>query len=90
MKLNKKQSEIKELINVQGKWYHLLLTSGAIAHLSKPLDVYNEVHSSVNIWRNQPFFYQHEVWYGSLLNKWYTIIRKMICFKHNFLLYLQS
>lgn len=66
---------MREIINIQGKWYNYLGAWGGRCYLGKTTDVYNEVEKSGIIWNMQPFFYQNEIWYGSLLCKWYKLIR---------------
>jgi hypothetical protein len=68
----------RDIINVQGKWYNLLLMSGGKAYLSNLFDTYNEVEKEGVIWEMQPFFYQNEIWYGPILQK---IIYKLRQFK---------
>lgn len=68
---------MKELINIQGKWYHLLGMYGGVAYLSDLFDIGNEVCKSGVIWEMQPFFYQNEKWYGNILQKIIGQIRNL-------------
>jgi len=56
-----------KLIKVQGKWYNLLGMNGGRAYLGKLWDINNCCDDGFIIWEKQPFFYQHEYWYGGLL-----------------------
>jgi len=66
---------MKTIINIQGKWYHLLLSSWGKVYLSKLLDIDNEVEKEGIVWNMQPFFYQNEVWYGGLFRFFIMIVR---------------
>jgi hypothetical protein len=66
---------MKEIINIQGKWYNHLGTWGGKCYLGKITDHNNEVEKQGVIWKMQPFFYQNEKWYGNLLFKWYKLKR---------------
>ena len=66
-----------KIINIQGKWYRLLLMSGGKAYLSSLYDLDNEVHQEGIIWKMQPFFYQDEIWYGNIYQRYINIIRTL-------------
>lgn len=72
---------MKEIINIQGKWYNHLGTWSGKCYLGKITDHYNEVEKEGIIWNLQPFFYQNEVWYGKILYMWFKIIRWIYKFK---------
>lgn len=60
---------MKKIINIEGKWYILLGMYGGQFYATKLFDINNEVAKSGVIWFNQPFFYEHERWYGFILKK---------------------
>lgn len=68
---------MRKLIKVQGKWYILLAMYGGKCYLSKLFDIWNEVEKEGVIWEMQPFFYQHEFWYGKYFQKIVFFIRKI-------------
>ena len=58
---------MKKLINIKGKWYILLGMHGGYYCTSSLFDINNDIINKGVIWENQPFFYEHEFWYGKLL-----------------------
>ena len=69
---------MKEIIKVQGKWYHLLGMWGGQCYLGNVTDICNEVEKEGIIWNMQPFFHENEVWYGSLIKRWFNTKRWFI------------
>jgi len=60
---------MKNLINIDGKWYILLGMYGGQFYTTNLFDINNDVAKSGVIWFNQPFFYDHEKWYGFIIKK---------------------
>ena len=75
MQIIGKEMKKFKIINIQGKWYRLLLMSGGKAYLSSLYDLDNEVHKEGIIWKMQPFFYQDEIWYGNIYQGFINAIR---------------
>ena len=65
----------RKIIKVEGKWYIILGMYGGRCYLGNLFDLNNEVVKRGVIWEMQPFFYQHEFWYGKLFQKIVCSIR---------------
>lgn len=69
---------MKEIINIQGKWYNLIDMFGGRVFVSELLDTNNDlidINESNCLWQMQPFFYEKERWYGSLLKHFVIFVR---------------
>jgi hypothetical protein len=72
---------MKEIINIQGKWYNLIDMFGGRVFVSGLFDTNNDlmdINESNCLWEMQPFFYEKERWYGSLLKRFAQLIRCII------------
>ena len=66
-----------KLIKVQGEWFILLGMNGGMASLGSLWNINNCVVRRGIIWEMQPFCYQHEFWYGKILQSIVYKIRQI-------------
>ena len=66
---------MKNLINIDEKWYILLGMYEGQFYATNLFDINNKVTKSGVIWFNQPFYYDYEKWYGPIIRKIVKYIR---------------
>ena len=72
---------MKEIIKIQGKWYNLIDMYSGRVFISELFDTNNDLvdmNESNCLWEIQPFFYEKEIWYGSLLKHFVISVRYLM------------
>lgn len=72
---------MREIINIQGKWYNLIDMFNGRVFVSQLFDINNDlvtINENDVLWEIQPFFYEKERWYGSLLKHFAISVRYII------------
>jgi hypothetical protein len=72
---------MKEIIKIRGKWYNLIDMFNGRVFISQLFDINNDlvtINENDILWEMQPFFYEKERWYGSLMKRFVILVRYII------------